>query len=249
MCTLAIVRSPGSALPLLVAANRDEFLDRPARAPAVLCTDPWVVAGQDEVAGGTWLGINERGVVAGILNRPRAGGPDPTRRSRGLLCLAALQAGGIETVLELVRATDPSLYNPFHLVVADRRRAFWTSNDGEHLAIREVPPGAHMVTNHGLDHPQCPRTRRMLPRFRALAAREIPLEELPDAAGCLLREHSTRLPRYPDDLGDGLCIHAGIYGTRSSSIIALPERGSPLFWSVEGPPCAAPYRAVALPTA
>ena len=78
-------------MPLLVAANRDEFLARPAAAPGLLAYDPWVVAGQDLSAGGTWFGVNQHGMVVGVLNRRRAAGMDPTRHSRGLLCLELLQ--------------------------------------------------------------------------------------------------------------------------------------------------------------
>ena len=87
MCTLAAFVGLSDTLPLVVAANRDEFLDRPTIDPAVLAVDPWVFAGQDLRAGGTWFGVNQHGMVIGLLNRPRPGGPDPSRRSRGLLCL------------------------------------------------------------------------------------------------------------------------------------------------------------------
>ena len=78
MCTLVILRRPGHDWPVLIAANRDENAERPWRPPARHWPDrPEVVAGMDELAGGTWLGLNDHGVVAGILNRPDSLGPDP----------------------------------------------------------------------------------------------------------------------------------------------------------------------------
>ena len=99
MCLIAWNWQPGSPAPLLLIANRDEFYARPTAEPRVIAHDPWVVAGQDLSAGGTWLGTNEYGMVVGILNRRNPAGPDPRRRSRGLLCLEALQLKGPDEVV------------------------------------------------------------------------------------------------------------------------------------------------------
>ena len=65
MCTIVLLRSPGQAWPLLVAANRDEMLTREALPPGRHWPDqPDVVAGRDLVAGGTWLGLNDQGPVS-----------------------------------------------------------------------------------------------------------------------------------------------------------------------------------------
>src|SRR5262249_37650477 len=65
MCTLAIYFKMTDDYPVVIAANRDEYLDRPAAKPTVLCDRPHIVGGKDLRAGGTWLGINEYGVVCG----------------------------------------------------------------------------------------------------------------------------------------------------------------------------------------
>jgi uncharacterized protein with NRDE domain len=91
MCTLVILRRPGHHWPVIVGANRDEMTSRPWRGPGRHWPDrPEVVAGQDLEAGGSWLGVNDHGLVAGVLNRPGALGPAPGRRSRGELVLEAL---------------------------------------------------------------------------------------------------------------------------------------------------------------
>ncbi|MGH6912187.1 MAG: NRDE family protein, partial [Geminicoccales bacterium] len=65
MCTVVILRRPDTAWPLLLAANRDEMRSRPWRPPGRHWPDRVeVVAGMDELAGGSWLGINDYGVVA-----------------------------------------------------------------------------------------------------------------------------------------------------------------------------------------
>ena len=78
MCTLAIYFQVDDEYPVVVAANRDEFYERPTIAPASLSRGPWVIGGKDLRAGGTWLGLNGHHLVAGLLNRRAGGGPDPT---------------------------------------------------------------------------------------------------------------------------------------------------------------------------
>src|SRR5438552_18738956 len=65
VCTLAVFVRVFPAWPLVVAANRDEFLARPATAPLLLrAASPRAVGGRDPTAGGPWLGVTERGLVA-----------------------------------------------------------------------------------------------------------------------------------------------------------------------------------------
>ncbi|MCH8086652.1 MAG: NRDE family protein [Chloroflexi bacterium] len=91
MCTLVILSRPGHRWPLIVGANREEMADRPWAPPGRHWPDrDQVVAGQDLEAGGSWLGINDFGVVAGIMNRRGSLGPKTDKRSRGELVLEAL---------------------------------------------------------------------------------------------------------------------------------------------------------------
>ena len=69
MCTLAIYFRVFPDYPVVVAANRDEYLDRAALPPTSLGERPRIIGGKDLRAIGTWLGINEHGLVAGLLNR------------------------------------------------------------------------------------------------------------------------------------------------------------------------------------
>ena len=73
-----------------MAANRDEFLARPADPPERSADGRWL-APRDRQAGGTWLGVNATGLFVGVTNRS-AGPRDPARRSRGLLVLDALES-------------------------------------------------------------------------------------------------------------------------------------------------------------
>src|SRR5690242_9425030 len=91
MCWIAVLLRVHDDFPLIVAANREEFRERPSRAPFPWPGSPAIWAGRDEHSGGTWLGVNSAGLLAAVTNRPEASF-DATRRSRGLLCLDALQS-------------------------------------------------------------------------------------------------------------------------------------------------------------
>jgi len=83
MCTLALAYRPDADWPILLGVNRDERIARPSLAPGRHWPDrPHVRAGKDLEAGGTWLGLSDRGMVAGILNRPESLGPAPHKRVR-----------------------------------------------------------------------------------------------------------------------------------------------------------------------
>ena len=85
MCTLAILYRVARNTPILLAANREEYLSRPTQYPKIQPGAPRVVCGIDRQAGGTWLGVNQHGLLVTMTNRPKALAPlEP--RSRGLLC-------------------------------------------------------------------------------------------------------------------------------------------------------------------
>jgi hypothetical protein len=143
-----------------MAANRDELDSRPWRTPARHWPDrPEVIAGQDISAGGSWLGINEHGVVAAILNRPGTLGPKAGKRSRGELVLEALDHAEARAAADALSALNPESYRPFNLVIADRYDAFWLRHAGNQPSFRiRTPKGVwreldplHMPAHAPLD--------------------------------------------------------------------------------------------------
>lgn len=249
MCTLAVYVRMSQDLPLVVAANRDEFLDRPTAEPQIIAWDPWVLAGQDLVAGGTWFGINQHGMVVGLLNRRSPQGPDASLRSRGILCLQALQCGSPAEATALLAGIDGSAYNQFNLLIASAQEAFVATNPTPRIAVEALPPGVHLLTNLALNDPTCPRIAKSSQLFRSV---ELPQ---PDHAAALvpalrkiLSDHTTALdPR--TDIIDTLCVHLGGYGTRSSSIVCVGENGRLRFWHAPGAPCVAEYSEIPIPDA
>ncbi len=235
MCTLVLLHRCVPGRPVVVAANRDEYLDRPAQGPQLrLGPGGLVLAPLDVRAGGTWLGLNRHGLFAGITNRPVAD-PDPARRSRGLLVMDALAAPTAAEAAERLARLPESAYNPFNLLVADDEQAFVVRYQ-DRAEVAALAPGAHVVGNADVDDRQVPKVARILGRAEA-AAGEPPERVLP-ALAALLRDHVAS-----DNPLEETCIHTPRYGTRSSTLLSLavgPDSGSTLRFA-DGPPCLRDY--------
>ena len=220
MCTLIILRRPGHPWPLLLAGNRDEMQDRPWKPPARHWDDrPEVMAGLDLVGGGSWMGINDQGLSAVVMNRRGTLGPAPGKRSRGELVLEALDHAEAAEAARALAELDPDAYRPFNLFIGDPRESFWLRHGGAGIAMLEVPPGLHMLTARELDDNRDPRIRHYLPRFREA---EIPDPESGawDGWRTLL---ASRVP-VPDEeprASMSFELESG-FSTVSSSLIAIP---------------------------
>src|SRR6201981_1866478 len=165
MCTLVILRRPEHDWPVIIGANRDEMIDRPALPPARHWPDrAEVVAGRDLLAGGSWLGVNDWGVAAAVLNRHGSLGPAAGQRSRGELVLEALDHADAVAAAEALTYLDPTAYRTFNLIVADARDAFWLRHaGGSRIELHPVKDGLSMIAAGGPDDPRAPR-RSTAPR-------------------------------------------------------------------------------------
>ena len=247
MCSVIILRRPGHAWPVIIAANRDEMADRPWKPPARHWADrPEVVAGLDVLAGGSWLGINDFGLFACILNRHGTLGPSPDKRSRGELVLEALEHADASEAARAMAAVEPSSYRPFNMLVADSRDAFWVAHRDAGGRVESLPVdrGVSMLTAHDLnDRSGSPRIARYLDRFRAAPAPN-PGSDDWDAWAMLLGARD-----YASEAGPGgamTIVSETGFGTTSSALIALPApgEGHPEFKFAAGSPDGAAFEPV-----
>jgi uncharacterized protein with NRDE domain len=252
MCTLAIYFQATRDCPVVIAANRDEFLDRPAGDPTTLLENPHVVGGKDLKAGGTWLGISEYGIVAGLLNRRAENGGNPDARSRGLLCLDALRRRTAAEAAEFAAHERGADYNPFNLLMVSRTEAFVAYNRGGSIevVVLALKPGLHLLTNLDVNDFECPKISASHGKFAELGNRadfqRDPIGQRA-ALGALLADHNTQLdPR--SGRPNSLCLHLENYGTRSSSLIFMRGDSPEIaHYFAPGPPCKTAYSPAIVP--
>ena len=252
MCLLLFAWQTGSSFPLIVAANRDEQLDRPAQAFCTLRDQhPRVLGGHDDLAGGTWLATNEHGVVAGLTNRPSPGGRDPGKRTRGELPLVLVggrtAADGVDALVRRIRPDD---YNPAWLLVGDRRSLFYLEvAPGRPVSVQLLAPGVHVLENAPLDQPS-PKVERVRSLLSASDGVRNPWTALPS----ILADHLVPVVEVQEAAADGggvsrqletfaACVHTDGYGTRSATVLAVPAAtaGETRILVADGPPCTAPF--------
>ena len=226
MCTLVILRRPEHAWPVLIGANRDEMIDRPALPPGRHWPDrAEVVGGLDLLAGGSWLGINDWGVAAAVLNRTGSLGPAAGLRSRGELVLEALDHADAVDAAAALAHLDPAAYRSFNLIVADNRDAFWLRHDGDgRIAAHPLDDGLSLIAAGELNETATPRLAFARPRFRAAPAPDPDREEW--TAWQDLLGDDTMPPGAPAEAAMRFRTARG-YGTVSSALIALPAAPSP----------------------
>ena len=253
MCLLIMLTGVHPDAPLIIGANRDELLERPAVPMTVLReASPRILGGRDELAGGTWLAVNDAGVVAGLTNRPLAGQRDPTKRSRGELPLAlAGYTSAAAAVAAFGSEFNPKDFNPSWLLVGDRESAFAIDMTGDAALVTPLPPGVHILENRPADSfsPKVEHVRQLVGNVDGLSA-----DELTQRLETVLRDHEV-----PAAYADGsvpvsdnaeippqvkaACVHAERYGTRWSSVISVPadHHARPTVRYADGPPCQVPY--------
>jgi uncharacterized protein with NRDE domain len=231
MCLIALFFRATDDAPLVVGANREELYARGGLPPQILVGPVRGVAGLDPSAGGTWLGLNEHGVLIAVTNRAKSRPPDRPR-SRGLLARDLLACESATAALEIAtRALDGNDYAGCNLVCADAETAA-VIHAGDWLRVRLLPPGIHVLANRDVNDASDARVLFALDwlgrrPYRCVQQAVAALEEL-----CAKGE------------GDGpaMCIRAGDRGTVSSSVIAV---GSPLasgvYLHAQGPPDVTPY--------
>jgi hypothetical protein len=251
MCTVVTLIRPGHRWPLILGANRDEDVTRPWRPPARHWPDrPDVVAGLDELAGGTWMGLNDAGVVACILNRHGTLGPLAGKRSRGELVLEALDHADADAAAEALSHIDPGAYRPFNMIVADNTTAWWLAlrQDGARVAVEAIPPGTSMFTAGDRNDLAERRIAAFLPRLAAAEAPDPEAGTWEAWADLLASRASTEAPYH----GMTFLLDSG-FGTSSSSLLALPSAAAahddgrrPVWRFAAGPPDSAPFSPVDL---
>jgi uncharacterized protein with NRDE domain len=219
MCVVAIAWQAHPRWRLVVAANRDEFHDRPAAALHVWPNGDaaGTIAGRDLRSGGTWLGVRPEGRCVLVTNYRVPGYPQPDRPSRGVL------------VTSLLGDADPmriaiAEYNPFNLFRADVDTAHILTNHPTDIR-RPVSPGIHGLSNGAYDEPW-PKTLQLCGAVADWLAG--PADDI-TALFPALADATPLAARANEGPGDArfssVFIRDALYGTRCSTVLAIDRDG------------------------
>ncbi len=231
MCTVIVGYKLFKHAPLIVAANRDELLDRPSRPPELWGDEdvvPEILAPVDESRLGTWIGVNVRGLFAALTNRVDIVSVRD-KASRGGLVSQALQQTSAHDAMLRITAIDARLYNGFNLIVGDEACGLYVIrgdgvNGPERPYVQEVIPragsGLMIVTNLGVGPAHSPRAEAIERRYFSQSP------QITDDWTGLLNIHDPVPKTEPEWMKRmaSTCIHRppeDNYGTRSSAFVTL----------------------------
>jgi len=231
MCIVTFRWSPESDEPLLLAANRDEFYERPTERMHWWPGDA-VLAGRDLRSGGAWLGITRHGRFAMITNIRNPALRKQSAPSRGELVRQFLEGAQSAEGFITATAATASNYEGFNLLCGDlsgTQRSLWFANSQEGTA-HAVGPGIHGLSNASLDTPW-PKLLRMKQGFRhALAERDLTqrcerLQRLLHNATPTPEAQlpNTGVPFEVERMLGSIFIRSGHYGTRASTVLSVHD--------------------------
>jgi len=237
MCIALLAWQSHPDYPLVLASNRDEFYARSTRPAAWWGQSVSLLAGRDEEAGGTWLGVNRSGRFALVTNVRSPQERNPHAPSRGTLVVAALQAAEPAAVWLAGAAERSRLYNGFNLLLGDAlpssapahpAQLHYFSNRRED-GVQSLAPGIYGLSNAFLDTPW-PKVTRSVARFACVIAQRIETRSLFTLLASRELARETELPRtgVPIDWERALSavlIRANGYGTRASTVLTVRRDG------------------------
>lgn len=231
MCLILLAINHSPEAPLVLAANRDEFYNRPASSMDFWPEKPSILGGKDLKAGGTWFAINTSGRFAAITNYRDISRIKTNAPSRGEIILRCLDySGSIPDCLSILKK-KASQYNGFNLLMGEKDQVYWYSNQAEDII--KLPPGIHGLSNHYLNTPW-PKVEK---GKKALAKALLTSVSYPNTEEALFKLLSdSSLPRDQElpDTGVGprwerilspLFINSPTYGTRCSTVMTISHKG------------------------
>lgn len=225
MCLIVFAWQAHPDFPLLVAANRDEWCDRPAASAAWWDDAPNILAGRDLEAGGTWMGVTRAGRFAAITNFRDPSDRKSTAPSRGQLVADFLRGNDAPRAYLDALAPNAARYNGFNLLLADEKSmCYFGSREGE---IIDVSPGVHGLSNHLLDEPW-PKVEKAKSALGAILQGKVPQTRLLERSFDFLSDAGAHDDSLLPDTGVGLewervlspaLIVTEKYGTRCSTVM------------------------------
>ncbi len=216
MCTLIVAHRMFEGFPVVVAANRDELLDRRSEIPLLRGSKSQILAPKDLQRGGSWIGVNKHGVFVGLTNRMSVKSKTG-KTSRGAIVMNALEHTSALRAFEDSKFLKGELLNGFHMIIADKDNLFLLRGDGQKIEYSSRDGQLLIVTNHGVNNISATdNVSRIIKILKIWKEKGISkLTPTPANLNPLLGIHGDWL--------HGTCINIPVdnYGTKSSCIIRL----------------------------
>ncbi|MDP4680943.1 MAG: NRDE family protein [Cyclobacteriaceae bacterium] len=229
MCLILFSWETHPKYKLILAANRDEFYDRPTAVASQWKDQPEVVAGRDLQAGGTWIGANNSGErIAGITNYRDPQSIDPNAHSRGELTTHFLISKDTPLAYLLKLKNSNIQYNGFNLLVGDSKHMFYYNNVNHE--ITELQPGTYGLSN-GFFQENWPKIKKGKEALETLVkSNQVDDQSLFDILKDTVVADDNLLPKTGIPLDweralSPLFIATEKYGTRCSTLIHLDYTG------------------------
>ncbi|MCB9235427.1 MAG: NRDE family protein [Bacteroidia bacterium] len=231
MCLIIFAWKLHPRYPLILAANRDEYLARQT-APLGWWEENGVLAGRDLEAGGTWMGISKAGNFSALTNFRDPANIKSEAPSRGHLVSHFLERGGDPGEYLKLLAEKGDLYNGFNLLTGNADHLWYYSNYGDEP--QELSPGLYGLSNHLLDTPW-PKVRKGKDNLSQLLAQpaiqtQSLIESLAD--GSLAPDEElphTGVPLEWERQLSAMFIKMPKYGTRVTSALLVDQGGKVTF--------------------
>jgi uncharacterized protein with NRDE domain len=232
MCLIVFAWRVIPGVPVIAAANRDEYYDRPTTPAGPWPEHPNVVAGRDLQGGGSWMGVTLDGPggpkFAALTNIRGPQERRPDAPTRGAL-VADYLTGSLTAPEYLDRiAAGAADYNGFNLVLGDRDNLYWYSNRGgaDPRNGQALEPGRIYGISNGLLDDPWPKVLRTKAQFASLLCQGAPeeayFEMLADTTPAPdMRLPETGVPLDMERMLSAVCIDSPGYGTRTSTVVRL----------------------------
>jgi len=222
LCSIILIKEKDS---FLIATNRDELLDRPSEEPEIRQGKVLKnFSPRDTLKGGTWLGVNEKGVFVGITNRftPQT---NKDLKSRGEVPYLALDCATPSEAISKMLLLEAKDYNPFHLVLVNTNEALIFWSDGQKFHTESLKEGVHIVTESSFGAGENLRASYFEKRLKQFSMNS-PIQSFKNLLG-----------EKVDPSFCGPCIHIPEknYGTRSSLIIKITSKEHEFHYSNTSP--------------
>ena len=232
MCLLLISYKVHPGYPLIIAANRDEFYNRPTEKAHFWKNHPELLAGRDLEAGGTWLGVTKSGRFAAVTNYRDMRTLKDKAESRGELVTNFLLSGHSPPKFGHRLSNKRKDYNGYNLLFTDMVSLYYFSNQIN--KPQKLQKGIYGLSNHLLDTPwqkvlkgkeafiKVTAEEKVLidDLFKILSDdKEAPEDQLPD----------TGLPVELEKVISPVFVKSERYGTRASTILLINKVNDVLF--------------------